>query len=94
MGRQATEEGSRQLTAGSSSLVAAFHCSAREYRFVIPIRNYIIATEYRLGLFIFAWTSMGPPIPWAAPLVGAFLIAIANVSSYLIPCRRWLDLGS
>ncbi len=34
-----------------------------------------------IGLFGFAWTSLGPPnIPWIAPMIFSTLIAIANVS--------------
>ncbi|KAF7968578.1 hypothetical protein HWV62_30065 [Athelia sp. TMB] len=33
-----------------------------------------------LGLFGFAWTSLGPPIPWIVPLVFAAMIAVANGS--------------
>jgi hypothetical protein len=36
-----------------------------------------------IGLFIFAWTSTGPPIPWIAPLIGAFLIGMANYAIYM-----------
>ena len=38
-----------------------------------------------IGLFGFAWTSVGPPnVPWIAPLIFATLIAIANVSVHLL----------
>lgn len=34
-----------------------------------------------IGLFGFAWTSLGPPdVHWIAPLIFSCLIAIANVS--------------
>jgi hypothetical protein len=35
-----------------------------------------------IGLFGFAWTSLGPDhgIPWIAPMIFSTLIAIANVS--------------
>jgi hypothetical protein len=36
-----------------------------------------------IGLFIFAWTSTGRPIPWIAPLIGAFLIGMANYAIYM-----------
>ena len=37
-----------------------------------------------IGLFGFAWTSMGPEYtPWIAPLIFAFLIAIANYAIYM-----------
>ncbi|CCU99090.1 unnamed protein product [Malassezia sympodialis ATCC 42132] len=37
-----------------------------------------------IGLFGFAWTSLGPPqVHWIAPLVFAFLIAIANYAIYM-----------
>jgi len=37
-----------------------------------------------IGLFGFAWTSLGPEygIPWIAPLIFAALIAIANYGIY------------
>lgn len=36
-----------------------------------------------VGLFGFAWTSMGPDYaPWIAPLIFAFLIAVANYDIY------------
>ncbi|KAH9833419.1 MFS multidrug transporter [Rhodofomes roseus] len=37
-----------------------------------------------LGLFGFAWTSLGPPhTPWIAPMIFAAMIAIANFSIYM-----------
>jgi hypothetical protein len=42
-----------------------------------------LAPLLTIGLFIFAWTSTGRPIPWIAPLIGAFLIGIANYSIYM-----------
>jgi hypothetical protein len=36
-----------------------------------------------VGLFIFAWTCTGPPIHWIAPLIGAFLIGMANYAIYM-----------
>jgi len=38
-----------------------------------------------IGLFIFAWTSMGPEfgIPWIAPMIAAVLIGIANYAIYM-----------
>jgi len=36
-----------------------------------------------IGLFGFAWTSSGPPIPWIAPLLFSALIGIANYSIYM-----------
>lgn len=38
-----------------------------------------------IGLFGFAWTSLGPDygIPWIAPMIFSTLIAIANVSCAL-----------
>nr|UJH94474.1 MFS.5 [Starmerella bombicola] len=38
-----------------------------------------------IGLFIFAWTSLGPDygIPWIAPAIGFALIGIANFSIYM-----------
>lgn len=35
-----------------------------------------------IGLFIFAWTSTGPPLPWIASSIGAALVGIANYSIY------------
>jgi MFS family permease len=36
-----------------------------------------------IGLLGFAWTSMGPPIPWIAPCIFACLIAMANYAIYM-----------
>ena len=37
-----------------------------------------------VGLFGFAWTSLGPPlVPWIAPLIFATLIGIANYAIYM-----------
>ncbi|KAL4401318.1 transmembrane transporter [Malassezia pachydermatis] len=37
-----------------------------------------------IGLFGFAWTSLGPPhVHWIAPIIFAFLIAIANYAIYM-----------
>lgn len=36
-----------------------------------------------IGLFGFAWTSLGPPIPWIAPLLFTALVGIANYSIYM-----------
>lgn len=36
-----------------------------------------------IGLFGFAWTSLGPPqVHWIAPMIFSVLIAIANVRLY------------
>ncbi len=43
-----------------------------------------IAPLETIGLFGFAWTSMGPAYtPWIAPLIFVFLIAIANYGIYM-----------
>lgn len=42
-----------------------------------------IAPLEPIGLLGFAWTSMGPPIPWIAPLIFACLIAMANYAIYM-----------
>lgn len=43
-----------------------------------------IAPLETIGLFGFAWTSMGPDYnPWIAPMIFAFLIAIANFGIYM-----------
>ncbi|KAJ5908210.1 Major facilitator superfamily domain general substrate transporter [Penicillium taxi] len=42
-----------------------------------------IAPLEPIGLLGFAWTSMGPPIPWIAPCIFACLIAIANYAIYM-----------
>lgn len=42
-----------------------------------------IAPLETIGLFIFAWTSYGPPIPWIAPIIAATLIAMANYGIYM-----------
>ncbi|KAJ5966272.1 Major facilitator superfamily domain general substrate transporter [Penicillium waksmanii] len=36
-----------------------------------------------IGLLGFAWTSMGPPIPWIAPLIFSCMIAMANYAIYM-----------
>ncbi|KAI1321115.1 major facilitator superfamily domain-containing protein [Xylariaceae sp. FL0255] len=36
-----------------------------------------------IGLIIFAWTSLGPPIPWIAPMIGTAIIGIANYAIYM-----------
>lgn len=45
-----------------------------------------------IGLFGFAWTSLGPShgIPWIAPMIFSTLIAIANVSC---PTPRTVSSG-
>jgi len=35
-----------------------------------------------IGLFGFAWTSSGPPIPWIAPMIFSTLVGIANYAIY------------
>lgn len=43
-----------------------------------------IAPLEAIGLFGFAWTSMGPAYnPWIAPMIFTFLIAVANFSIYM-----------
>jgi MFS family permease len=42
-----------------------------------------IAPLEPIGLLGFAWTSMGPPIPWVAPCIFACLIAMANYAIYM-----------
>jgi hypothetical protein len=41
-----------------------------------------------IGLFGFAWTSLGPPrVPWIAPMIFTTVIGIANVSPCVLgPC--------
>jgi MFS family permease len=36
-----------------------------------------------IGLWGFAWTSLGPPIPWIVPLIFSILIGMANFSIYM-----------
>lgn len=36
-----------------------------------------------IGLIAFAWTSLGPPIPWIAPLIFSVLVGIANYAIYM-----------
>lgn len=42
-----------------------------------------------IGLFGFAWTSLGPPkVPWIAPMLFSGLVGIANVSCLIdAPCH-------
>ena len=42
-----------------------------------------IAPLETIGLFGFAWTSMGPPIPWIAPIIFGTMIAMANYGIYM-----------
>ena len=40
-----------------------------------------------LGLFAFAWTSLGPPeVHWIAPLIFVAMIGIANLAIYQATC--------
>jgi hypothetical protein len=42
---------------------------------------FTVAPLLSIGLFGFAWTSLGPPqVHWIAPMIFSTLIAIANVS--------------
>jgi len=36
-----------------------------------------------IGLFIFAWTSLGPPVHWIGTMIGSGIIGIANYSIYM-----------
>lgn len=36
-----------------------------------------------IGLFIFAWTSTGPPLPWIASMIAAAIVGIANYAIYM-----------
>lgn len=36
-----------------------------------------------IGLVLFGWTSLGPPIPWIAPMLGTALIGLANYAIYM-----------
>lgn len=36
-----------------------------------------------IGLFIFAWTTSGPPIHWIGSMIGSAIIGIANYSIYM-----------
>ena len=50
-----------------------------------------------IGLFGFAWTSLGPShgIPWIAPMIFSTLIAIANVRPYpFLPLSPFSHTGS
>jgi MFS family permease len=35
-----------------------------------------------IGIFIFAWTSTGPPMPWIVPMLASVLIGVANYAIY------------
>jgi hypothetical protein len=40
-----------------------------------------------IGLFAFAWTSLGPPeVHWIAPLIFVVMIGIANLAIYQATC--------
>jgi hypothetical protein len=47
-----------------------------------------VAPLETIGLFGFAWTSLGPDhgIPWIAPMIFSCLVGIANVSQTLYTC--------
>jgi hypothetical protein len=47
-----------------------------------------VAPLETIGLFGFAWTSLGPDygIPWIAPMIFTVLIAIANYGIYKVCC--------
>ena len=48
-----------------------------------------VAPLLSIGLFGFAWTSLGPPnVHWIAPMIFSCLIAIANVSITISSCKR------
>lgn len=36
-----------------------------------------------IGLFGFAWTTLGPPVPWIAPMIFSACVGIANYAIYL-----------
>lgn len=36
-----------------------------------------------IGLFIFAWTSMGPPVHWMGTMIGSVFVGIANYAIYM-----------
>ena len=43
-----------------------------------------VAPLETIGLFMFAWTSLGPPYThWIAPMIASALIAIANFAIYM-----------
>lgn len=37
-----------------------------------------------IGLFGFAWTIMGPPLPWIASMIFAAIVGIANYAIYMV----------
>lgn len=52
-----------------------------------------VAPLLTIGLFGFAWTSLGPPhVHWIAPMIFSCLIAIANVSGMSLTTRQLLTL--
>lgn len=56
----------------------------RQYLFLDrpPKLTFPVAPLLPIGLFGFAWTSLGPPqVHWIAPMIFSALIAIANVSA-------------
>lgn len=47
---------------------------------MLPHLQTAVAPLLSIGLFGFAWTSLGPPqVHWIAPMIFSALIAIANV---------------
>ena len=46
--------------------------------------NLAVIPALPLGLFGFAWTSLGPPkVPWIAPMIFSAIVGIGNVSIWL-----------
>ena len=53
---------------------------------VIVFANALVAPLEAIGLFGFAWTSLGPQsnVHWIAPMIFSVLVGIANVSAISI----------
>lgn len=55
----------------------------------LTLTSFLVILLEPIGLFGFAWTSLGPPkVPWIAPMLFSSLVGIANVSCLIdTPCH-------
>lgn len=44
-----------------------------------------------IGLFAFAWTSSGPPIPWIVPMIFAAMVGVANYAIYHATIGKYMQ---
>lgn len=57
--------------------------TVRLARVVLNMLTILQAPCLAIGLFGFAWTSTGPPLPWIAPLIFSAIVGIANYAIYM-----------